>query len=288
MTRALVVGSVNVDLVVRVAHLPAPGATVVGGELARYAGGKGGNQAAALARLGARTALVAAVGDDAGGRWSVEQLAAAGVDTAGVLRVEGAATGTAFVAVDAGGDNLIVVSPGANAQCPPPAEVSADVVVVQLEVPVATVLQSLRAARAAGARTVLNAAPPAALPAELWPLVDLLVVNEAEAVAFGRDLPVGATVVTMGAGGAAVVVAGRTVTVPAPAVDVVDTTGAGDCFTAAAALACAEGADPVQAARFAVAAAALSVTGAGARSHPAREAVADLVQKESERNQASS
>lgn len=266
MTRALVVGSVNVDLVVRVRELPAPGSTVLGSDVVRVAGGKGGNQAAALARLGASTALRAAVGADADGSWSLEVLQAAGVATDLIVPVTDAPTGLAMIAVDDAGQNQIVVARGANGHCRPPDRVEADVLVCQLEIPLDTVRASLALARAAGARTVLNAAPPRAIGADLWPLVDLLVVNEAEAAAFPRTDGAGAVIVTRGAAGAVVRVPGHPdVVVPAPAVDVVDATGAGDCFTAAAALVLAEGADPVEAARFAVVAASLSVQALGAR-----------------------
>ena len=286
MVRALVVGSINVDLVVRVTALPTAGATVLGSDAVRVPGGKGGNQAAALARLGASTTIRAAVGSDAEGDWSLAQLRAAGVHTSEVVRVDEVPTGLAMIAVDDAGENLIVVSRGANAHCPPPTEVDADLVVVQLEIPADTVLDTLRAARAAGARTVLNAAPPRAVDPAVWPLVDLLVVNADEAAVHAHTPGVGATVVTRGARGAVVRVdAQPEVAVPAPSVDVVDTTGAGDCVTAAAALALAEGADPVEATRFAVVAAALSVQQPGARGgHPTR----DQVLKERARSQVSS
>lgn len=275
MTRALVVGSVNVDLVVRVRSLPTPGATVLGSDAVRVAGGKGGNQAAALAQLGASTALCAAVGDDADGAWSLDELRRSGVNTSRVRQIADVPTGLAMIAVDDSGENQIVVARGANAHCRPPTEVDADVLVCQLEIPLDTVRASLDLAKAAGARTVLNAAPPRSIGADLWPLVDLLVVNATEAAAFTHTPGLGALIVTHGSSGASVLDgAGREVPVPAPAVDVVDATGAGDCFTAAAALAVAEGADAVEAARFAVVAASLSVQADGARgSLPTRDQV---------------
>lgn len=272
---ALVVGSINVDLVVRVRALPAPGATVLGSDAVRQPGGKGGNQAAALTKLGASTAIRGAVGSDADGDWSLAELAALGVDIGSVLRVDGVATGLAMIAVDDAGENSIVVARGANARCLPPEHITADVVVTQLEIPLETVRATLQAARTAGARTVLNAAPPRAIGADLWPLVDLLVVNEEESLSYPRPSGVGATIVTLGGSGVRVRCSdGREVGIPAPAVEVVDTTGAGDCFTAAAALAFAGGADAVEAARFAVVAAALSVQAQGARGGlPSRDQV---------------
>ncbi|MDX6273496.1 MAG: ribokinase [Frankiales bacterium] len=284
--RALVVGSINVDLVVRVPALPGAGVTVLGADAVRHAGGKGGNQAAALARLGAETALVGATGQDADGDWSIAQLQAAGVDTTAVARLADVPTGLAMIAVDDAGENFVVVSRGANAHCAPPLEIGADVVVVQLEIPAPTVHATLRAARASGACTVLNAAPAEPLVDDVWGLVDLLVVNADEARVHGPQPAVGATIVTLGSRGAQVLLQDRPpVVVPAPEVVVVDSTGAGDCFTAAAAFAVAGGADPVEAARFAVAAASLSVRAPGARGgHPSRAEA----QKESERIQASS
>ncbi|MEV0915208.1 ribokinase [Streptomyces sp. NPDC049967] len=251
----LVVGSANADLVVGVDRRPAAGETVLGSDLAVHPGGKGANQAVAAARLGARTALLARVGDDAHGRLLLESQRSAGVDTTGVL-VGGAPTGVALITVDPTGDNSIVVSPGANARLTP-ADIraaasllsAAQVVSVQLEIPLETVVETARVLPA-GTRLVLNPSPPAPLPAEVLAACDPLVVNEHEARSIlGQDagttpeswaraltaLGPRSVVITLGAGGAlaADTRTGECVRVPSPEVDAVDTTGAGDAFTAA-------------------------------------------------------
>jgi len=268
--RAVVVGSLNVDLHLRVPAHPAPGETVTASEFTRLAGGKGGNQAVALARLGAQVRMHACVGDDDDGRWSLAQLTAAGVDVRDVRTVP-EPTGVAVVTVADDGGNRIVVVPGANATTTPPVTLAeVDVVVVQLEVPLATVAASVSAARVAGIPVVLNAAPSQSLPAGLLADVDVLVVNEPELAALsGSGDPARlarAVVVTLGAKGARVHHGGEVAQVPAPAVPVVDTTGAGDCFVGTLAYGVASGRDIVDAARLACVAAALSVRAVGARS----------------------
>ena len=258
--RAVVVGSTNVDLVLPVPSLPRPGETVLGSAVRRLAGGKGGNQAVALARLGAQVRFVSAVGDDADGTWSLEQLVAEGVDVGGVARVD-APTGLAVVAVDPAGENSIVVAPGANAHVTAPTTVDADVLLLSLEVPLSTVSTAAAATRAP---VVLNAAPAQELPADLLAEVDVLVVNESEWEALGGRVP-GAVVVTLGSRGCRVLEGRREVHVPAVPVEAVDTTGAGDCFAAALAYGVARGWQLPDAAVFAGRAAALSVRVAGAR-----------------------
>ncbi|MER5971435.1 ribokinase [Streptomyces sp. NPDC002055] len=183
----LVVGSANADLVVGVDRRPEPGETVLGSDLAVHAGGKGANQAVAAARLGARTALLARVGDDPHGRLLLGSLESAGVDTAGVLTGD-APTGVALITVDPSGDNSIVVSPGANARLTPDDVrdagellAAARVVSLQLEIPPATVAAAVRAAAEAGTRVVLNPSPPAPVPGDVLAACDPLVVNEHEA-----------------------------------------------------------------------------------------------------------
>ena len=249
--RALVVGSTNIDLVLEVDAIPLPGETVSARGLHRMPGGKGANQAVALARLGADVRFVSAVGDD----WSLEQLQAEGIDVTEVRRVD-VETGTAVVLLDRRGENSIVVSAGANALVTAPQDVTADVVLLSLEVPLATVIET--AARAT-CPVVLNAAPWQQLPNALLAEVDVLVVNETEAASLGEVAP--HVVVTLGARGATV--DGRPV--PAHPVEAVDTTGAGDCFAAALALGVGAGTPLVEAAEFACVAAALSVRARGAR-----------------------
>lgn len=286
----VVVGSANLDVVLTVARIPRPGETVLATSRTLGAGGKGANQAAAAARSGARTALLGALGDDDGGALLREALTTAGVDTS-LLRTSSRGTGTAQVVVDAAGENAIVVDAGANADLVDltAAELAlvaqAGAVLAQLEVPLATVTQALSAAR--GLR-VLNAAPAHPLPSALTDVVDVLVVNEQEALEVGEaaDLDTALTallrrvpevVVTLGARGALRAVRGEQPQPVAgvPARAVVDTTGAGDAFCGALVAARAAGAPAADAVRTACVAASLSVERAGAGgSAPTPEQVA--------------
>jgi ribokinase len=274
----VVVGSVNLDIVIGVSHHPRPGETVVGGDRNELQGGKGANQAVAAARLGRAVTFVGRVGDDDAGTLLREGLRAEGVDVAHLRTDPAAPSGVALIAVDERGENTIIVSPGANARvdrddvaAAADALAGAAVTLVQHEVSADAVLA---AARAAGGTVVLNPAPARAVDPALRERADVLVPNRGElAFLAGRDgdpedLARGlhdAVVVTLGAEGALVVHGGRTERIPAPAVDVVDTTGAGDAFCGALADALARGAALVEAARWAVAAAARSVTAPGAR-----------------------
>ncbi|WP_405387161.1 ribokinase [Streptomyces sp. NBC_01102] len=296
----LVVGSANADLVVGVDRRPAPGETVLGTDLVVHPGGKGANQAVAAGRLGARTALLARVGDDAHGRLLLQSQRAAGVDTGGVL-VGGAPTGVALITVDPSGDNSIVVSPGANARLTPediraaaPLFDAARVVSVQLEIPLETVAETARALTP-GTRLVLNPSPPAPLPEDVLTACDPLVVNEHEAryllgilgepagtapedwaTALLRHGP-RSVVVTLGAAGALVADSRSDddpVRVPSPEVHAVDTTGAGDAFTAALAWRLGLGEELAEAAAYAVRVGAAAVTRQGAQaSFPTAEEV---------------
>ncbi|GGR66365.1 ribokinase [Streptomyces humidus] len=293
----LVVGSANADLVIGVERRPAAGETVLGSDLAVHPGGKGANQAVAAARLGARTALLARVGDDAHGRLLLDSQRAAGVDTAGVL-TGGAPTGVALITVDPSGDNSIVVSPGANGRLTP-ADVRAAsgllhasrVVSAQLEIPLETVV-AVAAGLGPDSRFVLNPSPPRPLPAVLLAACDPLIVNEHEAkvllgeaggAASGPEdwarllLAKGprSVVVTLGAEGALVASAdGGVQHVDSVKVDAVDTTGAGDSFTAALAWRLGTGASLAEAAAYAARVGAVSVTRRGAQeSFPTAEEV---------------
>ncbi|MER7661663.1 ribokinase [Streptomyces sp. NPDC096193] len=295
----LVIGSANADLVIGVERRPAPGETVLGSDLSVHPGGKGANQAVAAARLGARAALIARVGDDDHGRLLLRSQRAAGVDTAGVL-VGGAPTGVALITVDPSGDNSIVVSPGANAHLTPAdiraaADLLAEarVISVQLEIPLDTVAEVV-AGLPPTARLVLNPSPPVPLPPDVLAACDPLVLNEHEA-RFILGLSAGATpeewaagllaigprsvVITLGAQGALVADTrtGAPVHVPSPRVRTVDTTGAGDAFTAALAWRIGLGEPLATAAEFAVRVGAAAVTGQGAQeSFPTAEEVAAL------------
>jgi ribokinase len=294
----LVVGSANADLVIGVERRPGAGETVLGSDLAVHPGGKGANQAVAAARLGARTALLARVGDDAHGRLLLDSQRAAGVDTAGVL-VGGAPTGVALITVDPSGDNSIVVSPGANGRLTPQ-DVraaaglcrSARVVSAQLEIPLETVVEVVRNL-APGGRFVLNPSPPRPLPAEVLAACDPLIVNEHEARVILGDAGVGdapedwarallaqgprSVVVTLGAQGALVASSEGVARVASVTVDAVDTTGAGDSFTAALAWKLGTGASLAEAAAYAARVGAVAVTRRGAQeSFPTAEEVEAL------------
>ncbi|MFF9022901.1 ribokinase [Streptomyces eurythermus] len=282
----LVVGSANADLVIGVERRPAAGETVLGGDLAVHPGGKGANQAVAAARLEARTALLARVGDDGHGRLLLDSLRAAGVDTVGVL-VGGAPTGVALITVDPSGDNSIVVSPGANGRLRPEDVRTATslfhasrVVSAQLEIPLETVVEVVRNL-APGSRFVLNPSPPRELPTEVLAACDPLIVNEHEARVILGDALVGddpadwarlllakgprSVVVTLGARGALVCDGSGTALVPSVKVDAVDTTGAGDAFTAALAWRLGAGAGLAEAAAYAARVGAAAVTRRGAQ-----------------------
>lgn len=206
--RVVVVGSVNIDLVVRTDRLPTAGRTVTGGTFERHHGGKGGNQAVAAARLGRPTLFIGAVGDDAFGDEARAALAAERVDVSGLLTVPEAATGVALILVDAHGENLISVASGANATLEPEhvesilerlGPLAGDVVLVCHEIPTRTVAAALRLGRAAGARTILNPAPAGGLDRATFGLADVLTPNRselatlvaAEAARTGRRLPAG-------------------------------------------------------------------------------------------------
>jgi ribokinase len=282
----LVVGSANADLVIGVERRPGAGETVLGSDLAVHPGGKGANQAVAAARLGARTALLARVGDDDYGRLLLDSQRAAGVDTVGVL-VGGAPTGVALITVDPSGDNSIVVSPGANGRLAP-GDVRAAaslfhasrVVSTQLEIPLETVVEVVRSL-APDSRFVLNPSPPRPLPQEVLAACDPLIVNEHEAKVILGDSRVGerpedwarvllakgprSVVVTLGAEGALVASGAGVVRVPSVTVDAVDTTGAGDAFTAALAWRLGTGESLAEAAAYAARVGAAAVTKAGAQ-----------------------
>jgi ribokinase len=278
-TRVAVVGSANMDLVAMAPSLPRPGQTMLGTDFVMVPGGKGANQAIAAARAGATCSFLGAIGSDAFGVTLRARITAAGVDT-GHLRVVYGTSGVALVMVNGQGENAIVVTPGANDALVGLTDeelatvAGADVLVAQLEIPVQTVTAAALAARAAGTRVILNAAPARDLPPELFDAVDLLVVNEGEAQAYtgrGREEPralldlVPRAVLTLGAAGAWYVDReGAEVHVPAVGVDVVDSTAAGDAFTAALAVGWGEGRDVVDAVRWAAAAGAACVRKLGA------------------------
>ncbi len=282
----VVVGSANLDLVVDVDVIPLVGETVLGGDLRRIPGGKGANQAVAAARLGRRVALIGRVGDDEGGAILRSALDADGVGIGEVRTVEGVPSGVALIAVGRDGDNAIVVSPGANARLSgsdvveaAPLLAAATVTLLQLEVPVEAVTE---AAVASAGIVILNPAPAPhePLPADLIAAVDIMVPNQTELAALtghegpvdattaahlARRLPCDAVVVTLGSEGALVVEGTDTTHVPAPRVDPVDTTAAGDSFCGALADALVRGATVVEAAHWAVRVGAVTTLRPGAQ-----------------------
>ncbi|MFI7025610.1 ribokinase [Micromonospora sp. NPDC049900] len=288
----VVVGSLNLDVVVPVRHLPAHGQTVTGGESTRGCGGKGGNQAVAASRLGRSVAMVAAVGEDPDGDWLRTVLDREGVDISAVHRTAERRTGQAVVLVTADGDSTIVVSPGANGWLSPGHVAAASRLFVGarcllLQHEVSTEVVAAAVGLAEGL-VLLNPAPARPVDAAILRRVDLLVPNRGELVqlvgagrpdgagwegapgfdalaAMARSLGVrGQVVVTLGADGALVVNDYRYELVPAEPVEAADTTAAGDAFCAALADAVLDGASVVEAARFANRVAALTVTRPGA------------------------
>lgn len=265
MSRVIVVGSINVDLVCRTDRQPRPGETVAGSDFATHPGGKGANQAVAAVRSGAPTTLVGRVGDDAFGREQRDFLSDQGIDVARVRPSPGDSTGVASIVVDHDGENSIVVVPGANGRV---SEVDfdldvgpGDVVACQFEIPLPVVAAVLGRARAAGATTVLNPAPAHAWPRGDLERADVLVVNESELAFFAerpepdpaapeevraclrelRTRPTQAVVATLGGFGLLALVGDDEIRLPAHPAVVVDTTGAGDTFVGAVAAALALG-----------------------------------------------
>jgi len=299
--RIVVVGSSNTDLVVTLPALPKPGETLLGGDLLTAQGGKGANQAVAAARLGAAVTLVGCVGDDDFGATSLAQYAREGMDTSRIRVVAGAPSGVALIFVGATGENMIAVAPGANLRLTPadieaaaPVIQAADVLLLQLETPLATVLSAARLAHAAGVKVILNPAPAQPLPASLLALVDVLTPNEREALLVSglpadaaptaaaarlHSLGVKTVVITLGAAGALIKTAEQAAfTAPGFRVSAVDTVAAGDAFNGGLAVALAQGQPLATAVRFANAVAAVAVTRPGAQASlpSAQEAAAFL------------
>jgi len=298
----VVVGSLNADLTVRVPRFPAPGETISGDGFAVVPGGKGANQAAAAGRLGGRVAMIGQIGADANGTLLRDALHAAGVDTRLVAVDEAAATGVAVITIDAQGENEIVLAAGANGTYAPerlaPALLAlraARVVLLQLEIPLATVMRAAAEARSAGAVVVLDPAPAVPVPDQLLALADYVTPNERELAMLAGGTPTGddtpledvdalayavlhrgaaRVLVKLGARGARLVRLDAVQSWPARRVHAVDTTAAGDAFNGALAVALTEGASLDQAVRFATIAASISVTRPGAQpSLPSRAEV---------------
>ena len=296
MPKILVIGSSNTDMVVKTSRFPQPGETIIGGEFFLFPGGKGANQAVAAARMGGQVDLIAKVGQDIFGQQAIEGFAHEGINVAYVMSDPKLASGVALITVDASGENEIVVAPGANAALMPSdlerddaAFAEADLVLMQLETPLETLLHAAQKAHALQKKFVLNPAPAQDLPAELYPLLFLITPNETEAsLLTGIELDneaalpkiaeallkkgVANVIITLGAKGAYFHNVSQHFRIPAPKVQAVDTTAAGDVFNGALAVALAEGMDWPQAIDMACRAGAIAVTRMGAQaSAPFRE-----------------
>jgi len=297
----VVLGSSNTDMVATAPRFPGAGETVLGNHFIMNQGGKGANQAVAAARLGACVKFIGRLGTDVFGDMAVAALASEGIDTSRIIRDPNVPSGIALITVSAEtGNNCIVVAPGANAALSPEdidanTDIirAADVLICQLETPLETITVAVAAARAAGVKTILNPAPAQPLPSSLLPLISILTPNEtesqllvddtaaspAEASAILRARGVATVITTLGSAGAHISTAeGDSLEVGHKVAAVVDTTAAGDCFTGALAVYLAEGKSLSESVSFANAAAALSVTRAGAQtSLPERDAVESFI-----------
>jgi ribokinase len=290
----VVIGSINMDLVARTPRIPLAGQTLTGTDFATTPGGKGANQAVAAARLGAHVQMIGAVGNDVFGEALLSNLASAAVDTRAVARIPGP-SGVAQIQVADNGQNSIVVVPGANGAVTPALIrrqssliQAAGIVLLQLEIPLDTVLAACELCAAANVPVILDPAPAASLPDAIWPQLAWFTPNETELGLYtGNGFPpetaakqllargVHGVALKRGAEGVYIAAStGESAWIPAFKVEAIDTVAAGDCFNGAFAVSLLEGSSPTDAARFASAAAAISVTRRGAQaSMPTREEV---------------
>jgi ribokinase len=298
----IVVGSLNMDLVVSVKKRPRTGETVLGSDVLFVGGGKGANQAIAAARLGGQVAMVGKVGDDPFGKALCSNLANDGVDTSGIQVETGVSSGVAFITVDDAGGNQIIVSPGANGRLlPDDIKANADligrskVLLLQLEIPIPTVIAAAELAHQMGVTVILDPAPAQPLPEKLLKLVDFFTPNEHEAASLSgqpisdlRSAKLAAAklmslgchnvILKLGEKGVLLAEGNHFQHIPAFPVPAVDTTAAGDAFGAAFAVSWLESRDVYQALRFAAAAGAITVTREGAQSSlPYRREVEELL-----------
>jgi ribokinase len=279
MAKIVVVGSLNMDVVAVAPRIPVAGETIIGSRFFTSPGGKGANQAYAAAKLAGSVAMVGRVGDDEFGREMRQNLASAGCAIEDVKIVPGA-SGVALIAVADSGENCIVVVPGANHSLGP-ADVhgvfdGCAVVLLQLETPIETVIAAARFAKQRNALVILDPAPAPAegLPRELLESIDILTPNETEAAILADSLDGHTVIFKLGERGCELRTGGKSIRIPAIRVNAIDTTAAGDVFNAALAVALSEGAELEAACRFAVKAAAVSVTRLGAQSSaPSRDEV---------------
>lgn len=282
--KVVVIGSSNTDMTIKGDRLPKPGETVLGGEFRMGPGGKGANQAVAAQRLGADVSFICKVGRDIFGDNAIAGYQKEGIDCSRILRSD-KASGTALILVDGNAENCIAVAPGANADLTPEdvdsvADVirSADYLILQLEIPVESVLRAAKIAHEAGVYVILNPAPACHLPDELFGYISLITPNQTESALLSgvgdnldaaveklMQLGVKDVVVTLGSKGSLVISEGAKTLVPSLKVKAVDTTAAGDTFCGALCVALSEGCSLVDAARFATKASALTVQKMGAQ-----------------------
>jgi ribokinase len=287
--KIIVIGSTNMDMVVKTSHIPAPGETVLSGSFFMNPGGKGANQAVSVARLGGDVAFVSKVGNDVFGKQSTQLFEEEGIDIAHLLSDDTLPSGVALITVDQSGENSIVVASGANANLTP-ADLedalekiaNAGIVLMQLEIPMETVHFVAMYAAKHGVKVILNPAPANALPPKLLSCIDIITPNQSEAAMLSginitdaatatqaaiaiHQLGVKSVIITMGAMGCVIYDKEEITVVPAQKVEAVDTTAAGDVFCGALAVSLAEGGTLFDAVNFASRAAAISVTRMGAQ-----------------------
>lgn len=303
MSKIVVVGSSNTDMVVKTSKFPVPGETILGGEFFMFSGGKGANQAVAAARMGSEVTFICKTGDDIFGRRSIEEFKKEGINTKHIASDSKKASGTALILVDESGENEIVVASGANDTLDI-ADITgakselerSDIILLQLEIPIETVLYTARLGYQLGKKVILNPAPACKLPSELFQYLFLITPNETEAeiltgikvtdkVTAARaadkllEMGVQNTIITMGFEGAFFKNKSAELHVKAPKVSVVDTTGAGDVFNGVLAVQLTNGSDWRESITSACKAASISVTRMGAQaSMPYRSDIEESVQ----------
>lgn len=288
--RIIVIGSTNMDMVVKTKHIPVPGETVLGGAFLMNPGGKGANQAVSIARLGGDVTFISKVGNDVFGKQASQSFEEEGIDTSGLLSDDSTPSGVALITVDEFGENSIVVASGANANLTPndvekylKKIPNAGILLMQLEIPMETVKFAAQYASSHGIKVILNPAPANSLIPDLFKMIDIITPNSNEAemltgiavndVVTARKAAellhkqgVSNVVITLGKLGAVLLQEGEFHVIPATKVEAVDTTAAGDVFNGALALAIAEDKDLLSAVRFACQAASITVTRMGAQS----------------------
>jgi ribokinase len=284
-----VIGSTNTDMVIKTSNLPRPGETILGGNFLMNPGGKGANQAVAAARLNGQVTLVAKTGEDIFGQQAKKIFRSENLNTDYLFSDPAAPSGIALITVDSRGENCIVVAPGANSCLGRediinalPALMNSEFILMQLEIPLDTVIYATEIAHKAGRKVILNPAPAQQLPAGLFPMIYMITPNETEAELLtgihvsdietaGKaaqvllDKGVEVAVVTLGSKGALLAREGYFELIPAYKAEAIDTTAAGDCFNGALAVALSEGAALKEAVNFANKAASISVTRLGAQ-----------------------